>query len=162
MSDDLKFWSDDFDMDLPKVIPDAKELLGPHAHIELVTHGGTTHGRLNHPTCWNHDLGSVALFGRQSPWKPAAFYTPEPLVKCTLWEAIRDAWVHDVVIVFEARTPIWDGGKTRAEFEPLMSHMRKWTCLPEWRINKLKEKVRLRLELVPYLLDKAMAAKVTA
>ena len=25
---DPKFWSDDFDMDLPKIIPDAKELLG--------------------------------------------------------------------------------------------------------------------------------------
>lgn len=159
---DPKFWSDDFDMDLPKVIPEAKQLLGAHADMELVTHGSTTHGRLNHPTAWNHELGMVAFFGRGSPHKPAHYWTSDPLVKCTLWEAIRDSWSHNVVIVFEARTPIWDGSKTWDEFEPLMSHTRKWTCLPEWRVKKLRDKVRLRIELVPYLLDKAIAEKVPA
>lgn len=158
---DPKFWSDDFDMDLPRVIPGAKQLLGEKADLELVTHGSTTHGRLNHPCVWNQPLGSVAFFGRGMPHKPVHCWTSDPIVKCTLWEAIRDAWVHDVVIVFET-TAIWDGGKTRAEFDPLMSHLRKWTCLPEWRVAKLKDMVRMRLELVPYLLDAAMARRVTA
>lgn len=159
---DPKFWSDELDMDLPKVIPEAKQLLGAAADMELVTTGSTTHGRLNHPSCWNHDLGNVAFFGRESPARPSHYWCQDAVVKCTLWEAVRDAWCHDVVIVFETRTPIWDGSKTRLEFDQLMSHMRKWTCLPEWRVNKLKEKVRLRLELVPYLLDRAMNASVTA
>ena len=37
-----RFWSDDFDMDLPKIIPEARERLGKYADLELVTHGHTT------------------------------------------------------------------------------------------------------------------------
>jgi hypothetical protein len=77
VSTDLPFWSDDFDMDLPKVIPDAKAALGDVADLELVTHGHTTHGRLNHPSCWNHSLGLVAWFGRRDPMKPPGASGPK-------------------------------------------------------------------------------------
>jgi hypothetical protein len=149
---DPRFWSDDFDMDLPKVIPDAKELLGECADLQLQTHGGKTFGRLNHPTVWNGDSGMVAFFGRTSPMKPPAYYTDREIIRCTLWEAIRDAWAHTVVIVFEGRTPIWDGSKTWAQFEPIMEHIRGYRVLPDAEVEKHKQKVRMRLELVPHFL----------
>lgn len=154
MSDPI-FWSDDFDMDLPKVIPGAKSLLGGYADMSLVTHGHQTHGRLNHPTVWNHELGMVAFFGRGTPMKPASFYTDSPFVRCTLWEAIRDAWVHDVVIIFERLTPIWDGLRTRENFDPLMGHLRGHAKLRETEVEEHKTAVQTRIELVPYFLAKA-------
>lgn len=132
------FWSDDFDMDLPKIIPEARERLGKYADLELVTHGHTTHGRLNHPSVWNHSLGSVAWFGRRTPMKPAEYVTFDPIVRCTLWEAIRDVWSHDFVLLFE-HDPIWNHPEMYNEhFYPLMSHIRKWTELPEKDVREHK------------------------
>lgn len=147
-----RFWSDDFDMDLPKIIPDAKELLGEHADLQLLTHGGKTHGRLNHPVVWNGEVGSVAFFGRRSPMKPPSYYTNREIVTCTLWEAIRDAWAHTYVLIFEGHRVIWDGSKTYAQFEPIMSHIRRWHELSDPELLKLKSRVRMRLELVPHFL----------
>jgi hypothetical protein len=149
---DPRFWSDDFDMDLPKVIPDAKEMLGEHADLQLLTHGGKTYGRLNHPVVWNSETGTVAFFGRRSPMKPPAYYTDREIIGCTLWEAIRDAWAHTVVIVFEGRTPIWDGSKTWKQFEPIMYHIRGWEPLTDAELDRHKQSVRMRLELVPHFL----------
>jgi hypothetical protein len=154
VSSDPKFWSDDFNMDLPKVIPEARSLLGAYADMELVTHGHETHGRLNHPSVWNHEFGSVAFFGRTDPLKPVRFYTSSPLVRCTLWEAIRDAWAHDIVILFEM-SPIWDGSKTRANFDPLMYHIRGWRTLDQSEVDDHKQAVRERIQLVPYFLARA-------
>ncbi|HLF10635.1 MAG TPA: hypothetical protein VJA26_05425 [Gammaproteobacteria bacterium] len=144
MSAQPQFWSDDFDMDLPKVIPDARDRLGEHADLELVTYGGTTHGRLNHPCVWNHPLGSVSFFGRGDPRIPSDYYHGhKELVKCTLWEAVRDAWPHSNVILFECR-PIW---KDQWEhFEPLMSHLRGWRELPEREVTNHKDAVIHALE----------------
>jgi hypothetical protein len=152
---DPKFWSDDFDMDLPKILPEARSLLGAYADLELVTHGHETHGRLNHPTVWNHGLGMVAFFGRHTPMKPASFWTDSPLVRCTLWEAIRDAWVHDIVILFEGQTPIWDGSKTREQFNRLMYHLRGWRRIEEAEVDAHKAAVQIRIELVHNFLAKA-------
>jgi len=55
--------------------------------------------------------------------------------------------------VFEGRTPIWDGSKTRAQFEPIMYHIRGWRTLPDAEVEKHKRKLRMRLELVPYFLQ---------
>jgi hypothetical protein len=136
MSGELPFWADDFDMDLPKIIPEARDRLGDLADLQLVTHGHTTYGRLNHPTVWNHDLGCVAWFGRRSPHKPASYVTDSPLVQCTLWEAIRDVWSHDYVIVFE-HNPIWNGDMWQ-HFEPLMGHTRGYHVLPEAEVKEHK------------------------
>lgn len=152
---DPQFWSDNFDMDLPKIIPAARSLLEPYADMELVTHGSETHGRLNHPCVWNHALGSVAFFGRGHPHKPESFWTNRPLVRCTLWEAVRDAWVHDIVIVFEGANPIFDGGRTFEQFEPLMYHVRGWRKLDDAAVAEHKDAVQMRIELVPYFLAKA-------
>lgn len=143
MSEQPRFWSDDFDMDLPKVIPDARQRLGEHADLELVTHGHETHGRLNHPSVWNHTLGLVAFFGRGTPHKPAEYWASDPLVRCTLWEAVRDAWVHDNVILFEG-FPIFN--RQDEHFQPLMCHVRKWRELPELEVAKHKDAVVHALE----------------
>ncbi len=152
---DPKFRSDDFDMDLPTIIPEARSLLGAYADLELVTHGHETHGRLNHPTVWNHEFGSVAFFGRGDPHKPTSFWTDSPLVRCTLWEAIRDAWAHDVVILFERSNPIWDGSKTREQFDPLMYHIRGLRTLDEAEVEGHKQAVETRIQLVRYFLANA-------
>lgn len=133
------FWSDDFDMDLPKVIPEARERLGEYAGLELLTRGHTTHGRLNHPDCWNHSLGMVAFFGRPGHhYKESFFSTQSPEVRCTLWEAIRDVWVHDYVIVLE-HNPIWNHPEMYNEhFYPLMSHLRGWSQLSEKEVKEHK------------------------
>jgi hypothetical protein len=138
-----KFWSDDFDLDLPKVIPDARACLGYLAELELVTHGHETHGRLNHPSVWNHELGSVSFFGRGNPHKPDGYWTRDPIVRCTLWEAVRDAWCHDNVILVES-VPVLYG--QWIHFEPLMWHTRKWRALPELEVAKHVDAVKLALD----------------
>jgi hypothetical protein len=46
------FWSDDFDMDLLRLVPEVPELLGDTGARTLYVRGGTSHGRLNHPAAW--------------------------------------------------------------------------------------------------------------
>lgn len=134
-----RFWSDDFDMDLPKIIPEARERLGEYADLELVTTSHTTHGRINCPCVWNHSLGMVAFFGRPGRlYRDPSFVTNRPEVRCTLWEAIRDVWSHDFVLVFEFN-PIWNHPEMyNAHFYPLMAHIRKWTELPEKDVREHK------------------------
>lgn len=120
---DDAFWSDDFDMDLPKVIPDAKTRLGKHADLELVTTcTRPTHGRLNHPCAWNHPLGLVSFVGRGHTHRPGHYHTSAPTIRCTLWEVIRDAWPHSNVVLFEG-FPIWHD--QWEHFQPIMYHIRK-------------------------------------
>ncbi len=135
---DLPFWSDDFDMDLPKIIPEARERLGQYASLELLTYGNASYGRLNCPDCWNHTLGSVAWFGRKTPFKPDSYVTSSPLVRCTLWEVLRDVWAHDFVLVFEGN-PIWKHPEMWEEhFYPLMEHVRNERVLDEKEVREHK------------------------
>lgn len=136
---DPPFWSDDFDMDLPKVIPEAKSRLGDLAGLELVTHGHTSHGRLNHPDVWNHELGMIAFFGRPGRhFKSGQYWTNAPLVHCTLWEAIRDVWSHDFVLLLEHNS-VWNHpGMYNDHFYPLMSHIRGWSVLPDADVKEHK------------------------
>lgn len=156
---DLPFWSDDFDMDLPKVIPQGRALLGELADLELVTTGGTMHGRLNHPCCWNHELGSVSFFGRPGKlYREPGYVTSRPEVRCTLWEAVRDAWPHHLVIVFEF-DPVLDTGALCEHFDAIMWHIRKWQKIDEKALAEHKTRalqaigqcamlVRRRIEVV--------------
>lgn len=132
MSAGLPFWSDDFDMDLPKAIPAARELVGDLADIALTTIGTPdwVTGRLNHPCAWNGDHGMVAFFGlgRLSkltpPALPAGFIAPRSVtIHCTLWEALRDAWPHQYIMHIE-RVPIWDTGELWLPFQDIMFHLR--------------------------------------
>lgn len=138
---DAPFWSDDFDMDLPKVIPDAKALLGELADLKLVTTGHETYGRLNHPSVWNHDLGVVAFFGRPGRFqRHSSFVSGSPDVRCTLWEALRDAWSHDYAILLEG-VQVWPYG-TYEHFEPLMYALRGWRETSAATVEKHKAYIR--------------------
>lgn len=131
-------WCDDFDMDLPKVVPAARKALGEIGDLELHTYGHVTGGKLNHPSVWNHSLGMVAFFGRPGRvGKPASYYTNDPLVPCTLWEALRDAWCHNFVLLFE-NDPVWHGEQAWPIFERLMYHTRGWSKVTEREAEELR------------------------
>jgi hypothetical protein len=125
---DTPFWSDDFDMDLPKIFPEARELLGDLAEIELYTVGtpDKTTGRLNHPCVWNGDRSMLAFFGFQAPARPEFYAAPSAQqIKCTAWEMFRDAWPHSYLIQVQQR-PIWDTFALRRDFETIMWNVRGW------------------------------------
>lgn len=123
---DRPMWCDDFDMDLPKVLPDARALFGDLAEVELQTYcNHPTFGALNHPVVWNHDDGLVAYFGFRSPRKPEACWTSAGIIRCSVWEAVRDAWAHHFVMVVEGRRVLDANGLWRP-FETIMWGVRGW------------------------------------
>ncbi len=132
-------WCDDFDCDLPKVVPEAMPIVAqiPDSVI-LRTHSHLTDGKLNHPSCWHTDLGVTAFFtlaggytGPSLGWSfgsiaPPGYVTDSPIVACTFTEAVRDLWVHDLAMVVDG-VLVWDAQKMwSAAFEPLMYHVRGW------------------------------------
>ena len=124
---DTPFWSDDFDMDLPKIFPDARRLLGDLADVELVTSGtpcGKT-GRLNLPCCWNSHDGMLAFFGFGNPGRDVGFYVaPRAIdIRCTAWEAFRDAWTHSYIMIVDQQR-VWDTGRLWPQFETIMYDVR--------------------------------------
>jgi hypothetical protein len=122
------FWSDDFDMDFPKIFPDARKMLGDLAGLELITTGTPDRrtGRLNHPAVWNHERGSVAFFGFKSPCRDQFYAAPSSQeIRCSAWEAFRDAWPHHLVMIVEQQV-IWDTGALWPEFEIIMWNLRGW------------------------------------
>lgn len=140
------FWSDDFDMDLSKVVPDARDLLGDLADLELVTEGHTTHGRLNHPAVWNGDRTMLSWFGFGAPFRPSAMITgaPDVLVTCTAWEAFRDAWPHGYLIQVMQR-PIWDTFALRPQFDEIMGDLRGWR---PWPSGAKRDRATVRQSIV--------------
>lgn len=120
------FWSDSFDMDLPKIFPEARVLLGDLADIEMWTGGrADANGRLNHPSCWNTDIGLTAFFGFRNTGRNENFYVSRDRVRCTAWEAFRDAWVHQFVMVVENKV-VWHADRLWLPFETIMWNLRGW------------------------------------
>ncbi|GAA0720144.1 hypothetical protein Drose_06425 [Dactylosporangium roseum] len=136
-----RFWSDDLDADLLKVVPRAAGVLD-QVTAPLWTYGGTTHGRLNHPSVWGSHRGPVAYFGADDSgaWKPDSYWTAQPLVECTWAEVARDAWVHSYVIVVDW-VPIWNAWLLGGTFMRLMYDLRGWTPLPAREADRLRGKV---------------------
>ena len=114
-----RMWCDDFDADLPKVVPDAAGMLGELSNLRLFTYATKYGDTLNHPSTWNDTLGSIAFFGFDDPCKPEQYYTSHEIVECSLWEAVRDGWVHSLAILIERR-PVWDAQILSRDFELLM------------------------------------------
>jgi hypothetical protein len=154
--DDCPFWSDDFDMDLPKVIPEAREICAPIGGITLWTTGHTTHGALNHPNVWNWDGGSVAFFGTRGICKPESYWTNSETVKCTAWEAIRDAWPHSYIMIVDG-CAIWDAGRLWHHFETIMWDLRGWRKQPRQREYARRAVVRSLRRAVDRLAEIAAA-----
>jgi hypothetical protein len=121
----LKFWSDDFNMDLIKVFPDFVESIADIESVGLVTHGGTSYGRLNHPSSWNDYKGPIAFFGFSTPDKPDSFYTSSPVVECTFLEMLRDCWAHSLY-VYLCEKPFWDAWMLQTRFTRIMYDIRGW------------------------------------
>ncbi len=122
----LPFWSDDFDMDLLKVLPDTEEILGRTAGVALYTYGHTSYDRLNHPAVWNDYAGTVAFFGTTpSGFKDDCYSPSSGLVECTFLEAVRDAWPHNYRLLIN-RQQVWDTERLMPLFDALMYHRRGW------------------------------------
>lgn len=122
---EYRFWSDDFDMDLPKVFPAAREILGDLGDVLLWTAGSQSYGRLNHPAVWNGDDTMLAFFGFRNAARPSFYYAGKSEIQCTAWEAFRDAWPHGYLIQVQHR-PVWDTHALWPQFEVLMWHLRGW------------------------------------
>jgi hypothetical protein len=120
-----RFWCDDFDCDLFKVIPETRDALGPVGDVLLRTRGHSTNGRLNHPACWNHDVGLISFFGFSGDPAPSGFHSSDPIIDCTIEEAIRDAWVHTLAIAIEGQI-IFNAFELRPHFDKLLWWTRKW------------------------------------
>lgn len=136
-----RFWSDDLDADLLKVVPGAADILG-RVTAPLWTFGGTSHGRLNHPSVWGGQHGYEAYFGTDDTgsWKPGGYTPSHPLVACTWAEAARDAWVHTYVIVV-GFVPIWNAARLGGAFMKLMADTRGHPRLPDGRADQLRGEV---------------------
>lgn len=120
-------WCDNFDGDLYKLVPQAREAIALMAEVTLWTYGSVwTDGRLNHPSCWNTDLGLAAWFGlTDHGFKPGAFWTNEPLIECTFEEACRSGWVQGWALILLGR-PLANFGHDdmRRPFDALLWHAR--------------------------------------
>ena len=139
-------WCDDFDMDLPKVFPEAREIVGDLADIELWTTGHETNGTLNHPDVWNGDTTMLAFFGFRDPARDMTFYVGSGSpVRCTAWEVFRDAWPHSYGLHVEQYL-IWDTLQLRRQFETIMYDLRKWSRAPAKELARARSGVMRSLK----------------
>lgn len=150
-------WCETFDLDLPKVIHGAREALGDTADQVLFTHAAVTNGRINLPAAWNENEGLASYFGFKGPAAPARHYTERPIVECTFWEALRDLWIHQHLLMVEG-VLVWNptfNSSVGQAFEVLMYKLRSWRPVPEEDVQKnqtivlesLKEAARLMQNL---------------
>jgi len=139
-------WCDNFDMDLYKVIPEAKRLVSPVQGVRLFTHGHLTDGKLNHPSVWSGYHGIMAFFGFDDPAKPAGYWTDDPVIECTFEEVVRDAWCHSYQVIVELRH-IWSAYSLSEQFEDIMWHIRGWDRNCPRDIQAAKKKVLISLAI---------------
>ena len=137
-------WCENFDLDLPKVIPGALVALGDTADQVLFTHAAVTNGRINLPAAWNENDGMASYFGFKSPANPPGHYTERPVVECTFWEALRDLWIHQHLLMVEG-VLVWNAtfnSSVGQAFEVLMYKMRNWRPVPDGDVEKNQTIVR--------------------
>ncbi len=119
-------WCDDFDMDLPRVLPEARALVGDLVDVRLLTH---CHAQpINCPSAWNTSLGTTSFFAldREPRWEmPRHYYAPDPLVPCTFWELLRDEWSHQSVVLVDGRV-LWRPDHLEGQFQRIMYDLRGW------------------------------------
>lgn len=141
-------WCDSFDADLLKLIPIATDILGDVANVHLWTYCDRPDGcKLNGPCAWNHSYGMVSFFGLESHgFKPTAYFTDAPLVRCTFMEACRDLWCHHALMMVNANPCIDFYGMHDAMLR-LMSHGRGIKALTdaEYRLTVLRVEAELAI-----------------
>lgn len=150
-------WCDDFDADLPKVVPHATEELGVSAHVQLRTYCKPTNGRINCPTSWWTQHGLTAFFAEPGFGNPApgGYVTSDPLVECTFAEVVRDEWIHGSVVVVN-RQFVWTPPSRL--MERLMFDVRGWTPLSEPERLQTQQHVRASLRAAADRLERALEA----
>lgn len=125
------FWSDDFDMDLLKVLPDIAAEIGAFGDRTFWTVGHETHGRLNHPAVWNTH---GAYLWREKPNLERDKYgwaningcvTNDPEIECTWLEFLRDMWAHHFNVIVLPDNLLLRGSSWE-QFERIMGNMRGW------------------------------------
>lgn len=122
----LPFWSDAFDGDLYRLLPEAEAWIAPLAARLLWVHGGVTKGRLNHPSAWHTNDGLTAFFTihpGKDPRPGTYFLTQDPLVECTVEEALRDLIVHQLVMVVDGEK-VADFNRITRHYFDLLFHAR--------------------------------------
>lgn len=132
------FWSDDFDMDLLAVFPEAEALLAPVGGLLLRTRSSLTHGRINCPDAWNtrHGLASYFSLAERGPddnpsWPaPLHHHSTHLVAVCTGLEVIRDLWVHQHVMMVDG-TLLWKAASLRSDFDRLMGQRRRYGWLSD-------------------------------
>ena len=162
-------WCDTFDLDLYKVLPEARDILAPVKDVKLYTYGHKTDGLLNHPSVWNHYMGMVAFFGLiPTHVKPEAFYTDDELVSCTFEEAVRDCWPHNYAILLSVFIPsrgtkqalLWHTGmpEMKEHFFAIMAETRKWEVNPPRDLVRVRSAVLDSLRMAVSKLQAVLAS----
>lgn len=139
-------WCEDFDADLPKVVPGALDALGDAADVELRTYSRPTNGKINCPAAWHTDLGLTAYFSTPDfgQPQPLGYVTvKEALVPCTFWEVVRDEWIHGQVVVVNRR---WVWTPPNDLMMRLMYDLRGWTALDDLKRVEIQRHVVASLE----------------
>lgn len=151
--DKSRFWSDDFDMDLLKILPELREQTAFIAGCPLYTYGSLSeHGVFAHPAVWNSDCGMSALFFVDEPQlardahglvRIGGCVTDDPVCEIIALDAIRDCWCHNYTLhlegrrVIEASTAFYN-----SHFAPLMAHRRGYGNLPQSSIDRIAHEVQ--------------------
>jgi hypothetical protein len=126
-----KFWSDDFDMDLLKLFPELPKMLGETAERALWTVGHTTHGRLNHPACWNSHGAFAWTHKPNLKRDPHGWFnvmgcvSDAEEIECTWLELLRDQWPHGYGFILLPQQSMFVP-PPRGEFEKIMYDLRGW------------------------------------
>ena len=139
MSELAKFWSDDFDLDLLKVLPNLREALGATSDVPVWTVGHETYGRLNHPCVWN---SHGAFFWLEKPNLPRDEHgwfnihgcvSDEKEIEATWLEFLRDQWPHSYAALLIKPTGRMQAfhAPPRFAFDQLLYHLRGWRLDPE-------------------------------
>jgi len=138
-------WCDDFDADLPKVVPGALDAIGDTAEVELLTYCSPTNGKINCPASWHTDGGLAAFFTTPGfgSIAPPGYVGGKEIVSCTFWEAVRDEWCHDSIILLNWRHAIWK--PPSAPMMALMYDLRGWMTLEDAEREDTQENVRRSL-----------------
>ncbi len=138
-------WCEDFDADLPKVVPGALDAIGDTAEVELLTYCSPTNGKINCPASWHTNDGLAAFFTTPGfgSIAPPGYVGGKEEVTCTFWEAVRDEWVHSSIILLNWQHTIWK--PPDALMMALMYDLRGWTALSDEGREETQENVRRSL-----------------
>jgi len=147
-------WCDNFDGDLYKLVPAARDVLAPIAAIRLYTTcTPSVGGKINLPTCWHSDRGLSCYFGlTEEPPQPPHCWTDSPVMACTMEEAVRDLWAHCPLLMklklHGGHYVLWDSREVEPAFWSLLWDARGHRDLVRLDPEQAREQVLASLRKV--------------